>query len=440
MRYAPTTPAAAARARWRAAAFLTAASFILLPGIRLEMRSTYIDGIFGAFSLASVYLAADPKLDARRSVLTCIALGLALGAKGHALLFAPALAVLALLIVIVREGRRGWLRTLLAFFVGTAFIVTLGGVTYLRNVVEYHNPLYPYTMSVGPWHFEGLFELGDFTHEGDVRRDLFALPTLNADWPDVRRGGYGLITGFVLLPILALAGVTLVLSFCKQIVRSVLRRRLTTELGERFVLLLTTFIVTMSLVFSPAIWSLRYNMYAAGFGFALVHWLAGMLRSSTFAGQFGAASLVTSGILWSWSLPGWWGDRGWKELSQVLARPRSTDVGAPSFMDPKTTIARERELKAGDVAVFTDDTEFHSYLWNESYSNVVLYIPLCEPNEFLAKARAKDARWIVVGAQSTLLPTLRSRDTEWMEVGPLHHWNMLGGISFRRIPPSRGNE
>lgn len=422
----------------RSTALLTAIAFVLLPGVRLEMRSTFMDGTLGAFSLAAVYFASNQKLRLGSSVLASTAIGLALGTKSHALLSMPLLAFLALTLVALNEGRRGWRRTLLALLAGGAILGALGGVTYIRNVLWYQNPFYPFNMTMGPYSFKGLFDLPDDSQLLQASNVIFEPPVSGADWPDIRRGSFGLITGFVIFPLAALTGGVLALGIVRHAVRSISQRHIVPELSARLVTFFVAGSVVISLATSPAVWSVRYNMYAVGFGFALVHWLAGTLKAHPLANHVAGAAFVTNCILWTWSLPGWWGTwqapYGWTELRSMLAQPRKHDVGGPyTKVVLQTALARERELRNGGVVAFGGDSGFVSFLWNDNYDNKLVYVAPVDPAEFAAGAAAVHANWIIA-AGADLVAYARAHPEDWSEVGLVHNWGNEKLFAFRRIP------
>lgn len=418
---------------WRASAFLAAVAVVTIPGVRLEMRSTYIDGIFSAFCISALYFGSDPQLDAKRSVLASLALGLAFGAKGLALLFVPPLAVLTIAIVARREGLRGWYRTFAALAFGVFAIVVFGGFIYGLNWMRYGNPFHPISMQVGPWTFQGLvdFSVVDANEIQSVGTDLFALPTIGHEHPDIRRGAYGLVTGFVLLPVGAVALLVLVTSTFRQLVRCILQRRIVPELGPRFILLLTAGIVFLTLWKSPAIWSARYNMLAIAFSFALVQWLARTMRTPALVAHVAAIGFATNCMMWSWATPGWW-SKGPDGFKQLLVQPRSRDAGSPSFVNGPTALAREKELRAGDVVVWSDDSYFVAMLWNDAYSNRLVYVPPAPPEQFVESARELSAKWISLSTRSPAVTYLRAHPEDWQEVGPVHNYSEHLMVVFRR--------
>ena len=103
------------------------------------------------------------------------------------------------------------------------------------------------------------------------------------------------------------------------------------------------------------------------------------------------------------------------------------------MMDPRTARARDAELHAGDLTIFSDGTFFPGLLWNERFTNRVAYIP-AEPGEaFTDAAKQRGAKWVVVAGGTSPLAVLHSRSDEWQEVGPASI-SAPTNIAYRRLP------
>ena len=83
----------------------------------------------------------------------------------------------------------------------------------------------------------------------------------------------------------------------------------------------------------------------------------------------------------------------------------------------ETAAARERELGKGDVVIFTDEYTFPSVLWNERYSNRVVYVPFRNENEFFRSASELNAKWITAISGTREYEALHGRPNDWEEVG-----------------------
>ena len=64
------------------ASLLWAVAMVLLPGARLQMRTTYVDLLFAAMTVVAFYFASDPDLRSDgRTIMASVAIGLALGSS-----------------------------------------------------------------------------------------------------------------------------------------------------------------------------------------------------------------------------------------------------------------------------------------------------------------------------------------------------------------------
>jgi len=91
----------------------------------------------------------------------------------------------------------------------------------------------------------------------------------------------------------------------------------------------------------------------------------------------------------------------------------------------ETGLARERELGA-ETTVVSDDFVFPSILWNDDFSNRVVYVR--PTTDVLETAEKLEATWIYANDERTVR---RVRSVpEWQELGPLYveRW----GTAFRR--------
>jgi hypothetical protein len=412
-------------------------SLALLPGARLEMRTTYVDLLFGALTLVAYYFASDPKLDAKRSILAACALGLALGSKGQALLAVPFLGVLALCSVGFNEGRRRLGRTALALGASLILILVLGGVTYLLNWLRHENPFWPISMKVGPFDFPGVLAYShlDVNSFHNILDNLLGVPKPGQDYADTRISGYGTF-GFFVAPFAALGALAACTRLLRASARSIVERTRPEGFGSLATLVAISAIATFSLWKSTAIWSARYNLAAVGVAVALVHWYSQRFARPN-ALSFGAASaaFVTNIAMWWWSDPGW-GPKGIvegpRDVARLLQLPSLTRAGISLLHDKDMVQARERELRPGDKVIWTDDSWFPALLWNERHSNVLMYRPRSHPAErFIDDAERVNARWLVVGG--AWAEVARSRPERWREVAASHKNHSPVPI-FQRLP------
>lgn len=90
-----------------------------------------------------------------------------------------------------------------------------------------------------------------------------------------------------------------------------------------------------------------------------------------------------------------------------------------------TALLREKEIGSGDVVAF-DNIEYYALLWNNEYSNKVMW--LSSPNP-LAEAEAMGAKWIYTRGGTPLYAQITA-SPRWELIGPLEAESM--GSVWRR--------
>ncbi len=414
----------------RAAPLVWAAAIVLLPGVRLVMRSTYVDNAFAAFNLAAFYFASDPKLDRRRAVIAALAFGLALGTKGMALLSVPPLAVLATALLVVGGGRKALAKSLATVLGALVLVVAVGGVSYVLGFVRYKNPFWPVTLDLGSLHFPGTVSASTVLvgAKSDVVANLFAVPVPGHDYVDTRITGYGIATGVLLLP-LAAWGVLVASARAARAIRArLVERRLLTpvEVGA-LTLWAVAAIGAFTLWKSPALWGARYNLH----GVALLMVFASVPRAEASRFAAAAAVLVTNLLMWLWSEPGW--GVKWTDVRARLGRSAAArEAESPLFVKP-TIVARDRELGPGDLVIWSGNLDFASALHNVRYENRLKYVGTSPVD----RAEAEGARWLAVPAASADAALARTRADRWQTVGMLHAHPQTPTLVFRRVSSAR---
>jgi hypothetical protein len=84
-------------------------------------------------------------------------------------------------------------------------------------------------------------------------------------------------------------------------------------------------------------------------------------------------------------------------------------------IDRAVAVERDRDLGRGDVVVYTDDIEFPAALWNESFTNRLVYVPLSDPTTMLTKLDEVKAKWFV----TSTLATFFDQQPGWRKMGPV---------------------
>ena len=187
---------AAMARRWNASvevALAAGAAWLVVPAVFLQLPTDYVDVATATFLLSAIYFVRAPP--SRRSVLLAgVALGLFVGSKPSA----PAPAAILFTLLAVRAFKAGELPALAGSLVCVA---VLGGESYVTNLVEHANPIWPVRVDFGPIHLPGEHPLGELLAAGAnaqrltgwlpwrVVRSLLSFTSMPVF--DMRVGGFG---------------------------------------------------------------------------------------------------------------------------------------------------------------------------------------------------------------------------------------------------------
>jgi hypothetical protein len=407
-----------------------------IPAYLELLQSTYVDPALATFVMAGAMFVLRTPLRAREALLGAAALAIAANVKVSGVFPVVALAFIAAGRLLAQPGRRR--AALLTIAAGGAMIVGLSAATYLRNLRVYHNPVWPdlavHVRSLGiDWPGNGPF--------GDVRSNSRSAPGVTKNAPllelindlflppgrltdDERKYThlYGLGVPWVLLPATALVLRRLALEALRGL-RSAdpaTVRRIT-----EVVCLLVTAGVT--LVTSTNRSTPRYHVATIGLWVPVVAWSIARRRALQEALAF--AATIGSLAITAYELPRW---RGFPSLPRLVAlwrldpteRQIASELGGPVLHD--TGLARETQLVAGTTVV-SDDFVFPSILWNDEYSNRVVYVR--PGSDVIEAADQAGAAWIYANDKGTEQHV--RTDSRWEELGPLYveRW----GTAFKRI-------
>jgi hypothetical protein len=400
------------------------------------LQSAYVDPALAAFIAAGAMFVLRSPLRAREALLGAVALAIAANVKVSGVFPVVALAGIAAAALLAAPGRR--LRTaLLTIGAGAAIIVALSAATYLRNLRVYHNPVWPdlhvQVPSLGidwpgnqPW---GVVRSNSRSSSGvnknapllEELRDLFLPPGALTDEERKYTYYYGLGVPWVLLP----AAILVAARLLREVHRgwrgrdALERRRLLEVLG-----LLATAGVT--LITSPNRLTPRYHVATLALWVPVIAWSVARRRvlqeAMAFAAMVGSLAIIAP------EAPRW---RGWPSPADLVAlwkldpplREMTPELGGTVLRD--TGVAREADLAPGTTVV-SDDFVFPSVLWNNAYSNRVVYV---RPSADLAAAADRlGATWIYANDKGAA-EKLRG-NPGWHELGPLYveRW----GTAFRR--------
>jgi hypothetical protein len=408
-----------------------ACSLVLMPGFALQLRSSYIDIHALSFYLAALHFGTRPNLRLRDGWMAAMCLGLLLGAKSFALAWTPVLAMVTLIGLLPRHLRKRRAATIATVAGGVVLIVALGGIIYIRNWVHFHNPIWPYRLDLPKLgiSFPGTEPLSSTEFHRPYRQmleDILSVPSPGYDYPDTKKQGYGMAVPFLVLP-LAMAAVPWIAFEGFAALMS--RRTGETKSGDSGVgnLLLTVLAPLTSAFHSPALWLSRYNFHVVAGLLIVLSWVG--RRLPRLAEGTTVACAVT-GLMWLyWAKPAWFCN---STQAMALARMKPDErvafTGAGWSIAPEVALAREHELGPGDVVAFTDDSEFYSQLWNERFSNLLVYVPMGPADDVMQRLEQVRAKWFVTRA----LAVPFDASSKWQRVGNVSSHPVA---AFRRVPP-----
>ena len=400
--------------RWvpsRATAIGLASGLALLPGIVLQLRSTYIDAIAAAYFVIALSFVTRPTLRARDAVLAAVWIGIVGASKSTGFLLAPVLAAMLFARVLVRS--RGVAR-IATIATGLCAIALLASPTYVRNWLEHDNPLWPGHVRVEALGIDWPGPLDVAAHDrsfSDTVRMLFAPPIDGQQYHDTRDNGYGNVPPFLILPLALLA---MLVAPARAIVAWLGGKRDVARDALGMLAMVLPIVATLAL--SPAKFWARLNLHVVVALWMAAAWLIAKTGRSLGEGVVGAL-VVGGAITLCWSEPAW--DIPWervRRLASLSADERAVDDNEMITLAPEA-IARERErLPAGALVVFAEHP-FPAQLWNERFDNRVSWLPPMSPERWLDEAERRGATWVVVPRSGALIQRLRDSD-EWFELGP----------------------
>jgi hypothetical protein len=422
----------------RAAALGWACAAILMPGSVLLLRSTYIDLQVAAFSLAAAYLCTRQGFRVRDAWPAAVAVGLMLGAKVTNLAWAPPLGLAAMVLLgrlAVRDKtRRG--RILWVMAGALALSSVIGGVLYVRNLVLFNSPIWPFGLELKSLHlsFPGLQSGAEASREqhkpiGEVWAAMTAAFKPGFDYADTRQWGYGMAWPFLLLPLGVLAGLGSLVDLLRAAGARSAGRRLENE-SAIFAFAFLALYCLATAVLSPGLWQARYNLPVAALlavGCARLGLWRGWHRLSMGAL---AVAVFTNLVYLYWFQPGLQPKLGplW-ELLKLPAEERAVRRMNPWTLDEDVARARER-LRPGELLVYTEDFLFIGNTWNEKFSNRIEWWPATTPSEMIPALERRNVKWVVTGTNGMLASALNAAP-HWRRVGRMCHLSS----AYERVGP-----
>lgn len=169
--------------------------WLTLPAVFLQLPTNYVDVASASFLLAAAAFLLAPSTPA--NAMACgVALGLYLGTKPNA----PVATAIFLAVLLVRGWRAGLRRSLA---VAIATVVVLGGESYVTNLIQHGNPVWPVSVALGPIELPGNAPMQELLDAGAAAPRLhgplwkrLVTSWITLDAPpifDMRYGGLGLV-------------------------------------------------------------------------------------------------------------------------------------------------------------------------------------------------------------------------------------------------------
>lgn len=407
------------------------ATWIALPPVFLQAHSTHTDVAWNAMFTAAVYYTiAKPERRDRWMMFLCW--GLFLGTKYTALfhlaLWAPWL--IARAVVELRAAPEGKRWRLFGDIAASASLgPVLGLWKHVQNFIHTGNPMFPFDVKIRSLgiHLPGPSDPGQEYGSGpDQSPTFFGAPNaareLITSWfdsnpfysPDVRSGGFGPVFRWLLL--FAVIALALDLIRGRNWRRGAIPLLLFVEALQVPVPYMTRFILSAGCASLVAL-AIVYTEVRPRLPRALI-----------------AAALVA--LTWH----GWTeAYRGFIVHPRYWERARSASVVERAalqidvFLWPtRWGLARERELRPGDVFAYDESVHFLQDLFNHDYSTRVIYVSSANPAAFVARVRALRARWVGVANGSAAARALAAQGAEFLFVAPFSNMAVYRALPARR--------
>lgn len=432
-----------------------ASAMILLPAYLRLVQSTLCDPESAGLLLAAAWFVTHRRLDRVNAGWAILALTLAVGIKIWSIVPCAIFSVVLLVRLVRRAGENGRAATAGLILLGAAAVVGMQATVYVRNLLLFHNPVWPILQYDNPKlgiHWQGLYPVDlEKNHAGInfndpwpvmIKKMLAAPYAVLGPGPTWQVNDYGFAWSWVVLPVCVLVVLWVTVAWCSSMLQRGLRRRApaTPADDDLGVVMLFAFTAVVSMVSSPAIFIARYHIPSLGMLVACLAWAAARSKRRAFLTEMAFVAQVGSLMMGVWgpSSTRWVYLFEPKHIVRWLKTPyprrEFEDIGTAetpklgvSPVNTQTATARDRELGPGDVIAY-DSLEYVSLLWNNDYSNVLHWVSSNHP---LAEAEAAGAKWIYTKPGSVLHAEL-TKNHAWQMVGPLE---MEGfGNAWRRRP------
>ncbi len=367
-----------------------AAVAMIMPNSSYLLQSTYVDPHVALFVIAGTYYATRPEYRLVDAWLAAICVTLAIGSKYLALPPAGIILLIALARLLGQLGLR--LRALGTLLGGGAVIAAMSAEVFWRNWKYFKNPFWPdlqYDNAARGIHlpfvqYGAASPLDMNMKVKDLLEAMFAVPySVTGLGPKGQLYDYGFAVIWIVFPLSAVAIVVALFLWARDLVARIVRVG-SWRAPEAANPLLVALPVVAQVWLSPALWGGRYHIANVAALAAIVAFLGGRPRWHSFGAGAATAAAVASIIVFCWVKPRWiWFP---DELAKLAAIPyperevtpasevsKAIDFHSGSAITREVGLARER-LKPGEIFAF-DYTQFPALLWNNTFSNRILYVP-----------------------------------------------------------------
>jgi hypothetical protein len=387
---------------------------LTIPGVILQMRSTYIDVTVLAGYLAALHYATRPDFRSRDAWSLALALGFLGGTKATGLAYVVLLGgagVLRIVALVIRSRR---LEPIFVSLVGLALVALLVVPSYARNYALHENPIWPLRYEsrlLGT--FEGPHDISNMQLPFDqVLHEMFGAPTPGQDYHDTRRHAFGYSLTFLGLPLFILA-------LFAMLVRAItaFARRDRPQLKEPARLLALLGLGGFPLATSPAFYWARYSLPSPAVALVAIHAWLSRGRRRTFADGAIFAMGVLNLITLAWAAPGW--DVPFETALALASQTTEERVHAQvshNLLPAETSRLREERIRRGDLVVFDDEVAFIGNLWNEEMSNHVRFVRFTSRSEYLERLHELSPEWVVVRHGSAEEAALQSSEGQYVRL------------------------
>jgi len=431
-----------------------ASAFILLPGYLRLVQSTLVDPQACALLLAAAYYVTHPSLDRKNACWAILAMTLAAGAKIWSIVPIGLLSIFFLVRVVRRYRQNGGLATAGIVALGAFFVLGMQAVTYARNLILFHNPVWPMIAYDNPKlgiHWPGGLPLDFGKARGGVDindpflvfyKKMLAPPySVMSPGHSWQVNDYGFAWAWVVLPVFAIVVFVVtsrwLLAFTA--VRLARVRKPGPDDDALSSAMILAIVASASLYFSPAIYIARYHVASLAMLAGALSWMVSRWRTSRLSEDVALVAQVGSVIMMSWAptkhefvylyppsqIVAW--------LKMPYPERELTDIGTPEIpkllvspVSTKAGMAREKEIRAGDVVAY-DYIDYFALLWNNSYSNRTMWVD--SPTDPLGQAERGNAKWVYTRGGTALFSQIHA-NPGWELIGPLESESQ--GSVYRR--------